>query len=146
MQRYIVLFGSSVVVFSSLLACSGSDKSSPNTTTAQPGAPLLSPDGGTSNKPKLGDGSSSGGTKTPTKDAGTTKPQPETQTCKGAALCGDACADDDFECQDKCTDNMSDAEREKMKQVWLCIGDSGCNDDACVQEACAAEIAACIGD
>jgi hypothetical protein len=148
MQRTFVLIGSSAL-FLALVACSGSDKSSGNTTTT---AGTTSPDGGT-NKPKLGGSAgSSGGTKTPTtptKDAGSTKPPapaPGTKTCKQAALCIDACANDDFDCQSTCLDNMSDAENKKLQQVSLCIGESGCNDDECVQEVCADQIAACIGD
>jgi len=140
MRSHFVLLGSAVLFVSSLVACSGSDTSSTTTPTS------ASPDGG---KPKVGGGTTKEEKdEEPKADAGTKKPQPKpgTKTCKAAALCIDNCPGDDFDCQSECLDGMSDAENKKLQQVWLCIGESGCTDDECVQEVCAEQIQKCIGE
>ena len=145
MRAHFVHLGSSVVlVASALIAACSSNTGGTNTSS---GSTSPSPDGGTTKKPTLigssggSSASKDGGAKTPTPP-----PSTKTKTCKTAALCLGDCPDDDFDCQSACLDGMSDAENAKLQKVSLCIGNSGCNDDDCVQEVCAAEIAACIGD
>ncbi len=76
------------------------------------------------------------------KDAGTSKPG-TSKTCRTAALCLGDCNDGDDTCQDACLANLPDAELQELGDVATCIQNSGCADDDCIQQVCAAEIAAC---
>jgi len=67
-------------------------------------------------------------------------------TCKGAALCVGDCADNDEACFAACMKGMPDDEFAKFEAVGTCINNSGCETDECVQESCATEIQACIGE
>jgi hypothetical protein len=121
-------------------ACSSSSSGS--------GSPAPTPDAGpaASNsgaKPAPLPSASNGGSNTTKPDAGGQGTVKKPTTCRGAAECLAACGDDD-KCTDNCFGGMNDAELKKLQAVSICIGESGCSDDACVQEVCATEIATCL--
>lgn len=66
--------------------------------------------------------------------------------CKGAALCVSDCPDNDEACFEGCMKGMPDDELAKFVAVGECINQSACDTDDCIQQACAAEIKACIGE
>lgn len=106
-------------------------------TTSAPAAE----DGGA---PKSGDAKKPtpfSGTKT---DGGTTaEPPPSSspKTCRDAALCLGEC--DDEPCQDACLAALPEGELLELHAVAVCIQESGCTDEDCIQQACGAEIATC---
>jgi hypothetical protein len=140
-MRLIVSVLSASFVAAALIACT--------TETIYVPAQPSSADGGASSDAGTRPLPSSGGAK----DAGS-KPKPDTQpptatkptTCRTAAQCIGDCDGQDDSCTDKCFGALPDDELAELHAVSLCIGNSGCADDACVQETCAAEIETCLAD
>lgn len=136
-MRSVIVFVSVALASTLSIACSSNVQGT--------GAPTSNTDGSEA---------SDAGTKNPfgsksSSDAGTsTKPAPstETKTCKTAALCASDCPDNDDACPQACVAGLSTTEMGKLEAVGTCINNSACQTDECIQQACATEIQACIGN
>jgi hypothetical protein len=122
-----------------LAACSSSSNGSSGPAPSPDAGPAAS--GSTPKPAPLPSASNDAGTAKPDSGGSVQKPT----TCRGAAQCLAACGDDD-KCTDNCYGGMSDAELKELQAISICIAESGCTDDACVEQACATEIATCLAE
>lgn len=84
----------------------------------------------------------------------TSKPKPEADpateskptTCRDMVQCLGECEGQKDECTDKCYGALPDDELKELQAISLCIADSGCTDDDCVSEVCAAPIETCLAE
>lgn len=135
-MRFVVTVASLACLTTGVLACTVETKTT---------GPAPSDDAGVTRSDD-GRGKSTSTGKT-AKDAGSTsKPQAGDdgpKTCRTAAECLGDCGEDDEACMDACLASLPDAEMAELGDLATCIQNSGCEDQACVEETCAAEFAAC---
>jgi hypothetical protein len=137
-MRFFVTVASLSALSTAVLACTVETKTTGPAASNDAGV-TGSGDGGSS-KPAPLPGS---GTK---KDAGAGTSDPPAdapKTCRAAAECLGDCAENDEKCQDACLASLPDAEMQELGDLAVCIQNSDCQDQACVEETCAAEFAAC---
>jgi hypothetical protein len=59
--------------------------------------------------------------------------------------CLRGCAANDDKCQEACGERASQDAATKLTALGNCIDASACQDEACVEQACGAELRACMG-
>lgn len=136
-MRFYVIVASLSALATSVLACTVETKTTGPTASNDAGV-TGSGDGGAKTAPLPGSGTK--------KDAGTSTTPPAgdaPKTCRAAAECLGECAENDEKCQDACLAALPDAEMQELGELAVCIQNSQCQDQACVEDTCATEFAAC---
>lgn len=136
MRLFVTIASLSVLPLAGL-ACTVETKSS-TPAASNDGGVTGSGDGGSKTAPLPGSGAK--------KDAGTSSTPASNdapKTCRAAAECLGECAEDDEKCQDACLASLPDGEMQELGDLAVCIQNSGCQDQTCVEDTCAAEFAAC---
>lgn len=82
------------------------------------------------------------GPSAPRTDAGTDAGPPPLD-CLGLIECLTACGADDTPCDDACVARATPEGIREATELAVCLDGSGCADDACFAETCAAELLAC---